>query len=82
MRISIDSQFDSAKDLKELTKMLTERFQKLEQDLQKQPEFLLVQSAEQNVSKNTPTNTIVFQLDATAIVKTGYYNGEEIILPP
>lgn len=81
-RINIDTQFESAKDFDELKRMLQRVLDKLQNDLNNQPGFLVIQSEEQEIPTNTPINTIVFKFDEVDIVKTGFYNGEELILPP
>lgn len=81
MKIDIDSQFENFKTLEDLAKKLSIVLNKLQNDLSNQPEFIVVTSEEQEIPKNTPINTIIFKFDEVDIVKTGYYNGEEIILP-
>lgn len=81
MKIQIDNRLDNVKDLKELTRLLSRTLEKLQSDLQSQPEFLVITADDQEVPESTPVNTIVFRLHKTAIVKTGYFNGDEIILP-
>lgn len=82
MNVSIDtSQIQAAKDLDKLKSELTKLLTQLEQNLQNQPNFKLLTSAETAVPKSTPANTILLQLDETDVVKVGYYNGNESILP-
>lgn len=81
MRINIDNQFDGIKTLPELAKRLSEVLSQLENDLRNQPEFIVITTEEQEIAAKTPVNTIIFKFDETDIVKTGYYDGEEIILP-
>lgn len=82
MNINIDTNVTSAKSLDELTKLLSAIFEKLRDELQQQPGFIVVTSDEQKIPTNTAANTVIFKFDETAVVKTGYYDGEDIVLPP
>jgi hypothetical protein len=82
MNITLDSQgLTGVKDIGELTKLLTQIFEKLHSDLRNQPHFLVVTSEEQEIPKTLPPNTIIFKFDPTAVVKTGFYNGDNVQLP-
>jgi NRPS condensation-like uncharacterized protein len=82
MKINLDHNLGDIKDVAELTKALTQLFNKLQDDLHRQPEFLVVTSEDQQIPKDTSSNTVIFKFDETATVKTGYYDGENIVLPP
>ena len=82
MNIDIDTNLDGAKDLQDLAQRLTTLLNKLQQDLKNQPEFLMITADDQAVPENTPANTIIFRTDETAVIKTGYFDGKSIILPP
>lgn len=82
MKLNIEPNLSGIKDVEELTKVLTQLLSQLRDDLHRQPDFLVVTSDDQEIPKNTPSNTVIFKFDPTATVKTGYYDGENIILPP
>jgi hypothetical protein len=81
MRIQLDQTFDSAKDLPQLIKLLNEFVDQLQTKLKGQPDFLLITSDDQEIPKSLPANTVVFKFDETDIVKTGFYDGENLQLP-
>jgi hypothetical protein len=82
MSIQINTNFDDCKSLDDLKRELNSRLEQLQNQLNNRPDFIVVPNADDfEIPKNTPTNTIIFQFDETDIVKTGYYDGENIVLP-
>lgn len=70
----LNTQFAKLQTIGEVTSELDRIFRKLDAALQQQPNFRVLTDPNAPVPESDPTGTVIFQLNASNVVRIGIYN--------